>query len=171
MHQRNITLLGHHMLLKTDGCTLICSRWLRDDNDDTEAACNVDMERKAPASAHDLENAFLDNAVMEIIEYLEGKRVAFDIEARPKGTDFQMKVWEELRRIPYGETISYAELARRIGKPKAYRAVANACGANPLPMFIPCHRVVASGGCPGGYTGGLDIKQSLLAIEKQNCTK
>ena len=79
-----------------------------------------------------------------------------------------MKVWDQLRRIPYGETVTYGELARRVGNPRAFRAVANACGANPLPIIIPCHRVVAAGGKPGGYTGGLAIKLALLEIEKQN---
>ena len=83
------------------------------------------------------------------------------------GTAFQVSVWRTLLKIPKGQTISYAELARRIGKPKAYRAVANACGKNPLPVIIPCHRVIASNGGLGGYSAGpLSRKAALLAQEK-----
>ena len=110
-------------------------------------------------------------AVAQIAEYLEGKRKEFSVPIRIGGTEFRMKVWNEMRRIPYGETVTYKELARRIGSPDACRAVANACGANPFPILIPCHRVVASGGRIGGYTGGLDIKIRLLEIEKQNSSQ
>ena len=81
------------------------------------------------------------------------------------GTPFQLAVWKEMLRIPPGTTRSYGEVAKRIGKPKAFRAVAQACGANPVPIVVPCHRVVASGGALGGYTGGLDRKLALLASE------
>ena len=83
------------------------------------------------------------------------------------GTPFQQSVWRALQQIPYGQTISYAQLAQNIGKPTAYRAVANANGKNPLSIIIPCHRVVASDGSLGGYTGGLDKKRILLSIEKE----
>lgn len=146
------------MLLTADETLLISCRWL--------------PEAPEGALQHDIaDNDIIDKAIRQINEYLEGKRKTFDVPVCPAGTPFRSRVWEELRRIPYGETISYAELARRIGRPRAFRAVANACGANPLPIIIPCHRVVASGGKPGGYTGGLDIKQTLLAIEKQNSPK
>jgi O-6-methylguanine DNA methyltransferase len=81
------------------------------------------------------------------------------------GTAFQILVWRELRNIPFGKTISYAELAKRIGRPRAVRAVANACGANPLPVIVPCHRVIASDGTIGGYSGGLSKKKQLLKKE------
>ena len=113
-------------------------------------------------------NKVIEMAISQISEYLEGNRKHFNIPLRLEGTEFRMKVWNEMRKIPYGETITYKELARRIGSPDACRAVANACGANPFPILIPCHRVVASGGKIGGYTGGLDIKEALLGIEKQN---
>lgn len=114
------------------------------------------------------DSELLEKAMRQLSEYAEGNRRNFDLPIRPEGTDFRLKVWKELQRIPYGETITYGELARRVGNPKGCRAVANACGANPLPIIIPCHRVVAAGGNTGGYTGGLDIKLSLLEIEKQN---
>ena len=81
------------------------------------------------------------------------------------GTDFQHRVWSALLDIPTGQTVTYGELAARIGKPKAARAVGTALGANPVPFFVPCHRVVAANGL-GGFTGGLDIKKRLLSIEK-----
>ena len=81
------------------------------------------------------------------------------------GTPFQIAVWKEMLRIPAGSTRSYGDVARRIGRPKAFRAVAQACGANPVPIVVPCHRVAASGGALGGYTGGLDRKLALLASE------
>ena len=113
-------------------------------------------------------NGIIEMAISQIYEYLEGRRRDFSIPLRLEGTAFRMKVWNEMRKIPYGKTMTYKELARRIGSPDACRAVANACGANPFPILIPCHRVVASGGKTGGYTGGLDIKIALLEIEKQN---
>ncbi len=82
-----------------------------------------------------------------------------------QGTEFQRSVWKELRRIPLGATRSYADIAKAIGRPKATRAVANACGANPLPVLVPCHRVIAKDGSIGGYTGGLRIKRALLDAE------
>ena len=81
------------------------------------------------------------------------------------GTPFQKKVWIELTKIPYGKTISYLELAKRIGRPKSVRAVANAVGANPLPIQIPCHRVIASNGTIGGYSLGVKMKIKLLKLE------
>jgi methylated-DNA-[protein]-cysteine S-methyltransferase len=105
-------------------------------------------------------------AAKQVIEYLEGKRRAFELPLDPRGTDFQCRVWRALCDIPFGETISYAELARRVGKPAAVRAVGAANGANPLALVVPCHRVVASGGGLGGDGGGLELKQRLLALER-----
>ena len=81
------------------------------------------------------------------------------------GTDFQRKVWREIEKIPLGKTRTYAEIAKAIGSPGAARAVGSACGANPIPLFVPCHRVVASNGGLGGFSGGLDIKKKLLRLE------
>ncbi|HYI11089.1 MAG TPA: methylated-DNA--[protein]-cysteine S-methyltransferase [Thermoanaerobaculia bacterium] len=101
----------------------------------------------------------------ELTEYFAGKRKMFTIPLAPRGTPFQLAVWNELLRIPYGSTISYAELARRIGKPSAVRAVGAANGANPIPVIIPCHRVIGANGTLTGYGGGLERKQWLLALE------
>jgi len=103
----------------------------------------------------------------ELGEYFAGKRRTFDLPLAPQGTPFQKKVWETLRTIPYGETISYAQEAERFGNPRAVRAVASANGRNPISILIPCHRVIATGGGLGGYSGGVEKKAFLLALERQ----
>lgn len=94
-----------------------------------------------------------------------GEGTSEEIAVDLRGTPFQLSVWNDMLTIPAGATRSYGEVARRIGRPKAFRAVAQACGANPVPIVVPCHRVIASGGKLGGYTGGLDRKLALLASE------
>ncbi len=112
--------------------------------------------------------AFAPNreAVVQIREYLEGKRDGFDLALDLRGTPFQRAVWEALLRIPYGETRSYGDVARAVRRPKAVRAVGSANGANPVPLVVPCHRVVRSSGKLGGYGGGLLLKKRLLALER-----
>ncbi|HKI91726.1 MAG TPA: methylated-DNA--[protein]-cysteine S-methyltransferase [Gaiellaceae bacterium] len=105
------------------------------------------------------------DARAQLAEYFAGRRTGFDLPLAPAGTPFQRRVWEELGRIPYGETISYAELARRIGRPTAVRAVGHANGRNPIPVVVPCHRVVGSDGTLTGYGGGLERKRLLLELE------
>lgn len=107
----------------------------------------------------------LDAATHQLREYFAGERREFDLPLAPTGTEFQLRVWQELRRIPYGETISYGELARRIGNPRASRAVGLANGANPIAILVPCHRVVGADGRLTGFGGGLRRKATLLAIE------
>jgi methylated-DNA-[protein]-cysteine S-methyltransferase len=104
-------------------------------------------------------------AVRQLREYFAGRRTGFDLPLAPEGTSFQRAVWRQLQDIPYGGTISYGELARRVGNPKASRAVGSANGANPLPIVIPCHRVIGADGKLGGFGGGLPIKQALLELE------
>jgi methylated-DNA-[protein]-cysteine S-methyltransferase len=101
----------------------------------------------------------------QLAAYFAGELRQFDLPLAPRGTAFQLAVWRELQGIPFGETISYAELARRIGQPRAVRAVGSANGRNPLPVVIPCHRVIGSDGRLTGYAGGLDLKRRLLALE------
>ncbi|MFZ5374106.1 MAG: methylated-DNA--[protein]-cysteine S-methyltransferase, partial [Campylobacterota bacterium] len=103
----------------------------------------------------------------ELREYFEGKRKEFTLPLAPQGTLFQKAVWETLSTIPYGETLSYAQEAERFGNPRAVRAVANANGRNPISILIPCHRVIATGGGLGGYTGGVEKKAFLLALEQR----
>ncbi len=114
------------------------------------------------------EHAFapLRAAARQLLEYLEGKRRAFDLALDCRGTAFQRLVWTALREIPYGETCSYGELARRLNRPSAARAVGAANGANPLALVIPCHRVVTASGGIGGYAGGVPLKKRLLAMER-----
>ena len=99
--------------------------------------------------------------------YFAGELETFDLTLAPEGTPFQQRVWDELCKIAYGETISYGELAKRIGNPNASRAVGLANGSNPIPIVIPCHRVIGSNGKLTGYGGGLPIKGKLLALEKR----
>lgn len=113
--------------------------------------------------------SILDNAKREIKEYFEGKRKAFDVVWEAIGTDFQRRVWHELEKVGYGETISYSELAQRLGCPRSVRAVANAVGANPISILIPCHRIIGTDGSLTGYAGGIDVKRFLLALERGGC--
>ena len=101
----------------------------------------------------------------ELAAYFAGERVRFASRLAPRGTPFQLEVWSFLRTIPYGETTTYAEIARRLGRPSACRAVGAANGRNPLPVVIPCHRVVGADGSLTGFGGGLPIKRALLALE------
>lgn len=105
--------------------------------------------------------------INELDEYFCGRRQSFDVPLDlSHGTPFQIKVWQALLSIPYGQTISYKALAEKIGKPKAFRACANANGKNLISLIIPCHRVIAADGTLGGYTGGVNIKRILLDLEK-----
>jgi len=101
----------------------------------------------------------------QLTQYYAGKRTEFDLALNLTGTKFQESVWKELQRIEYGETISYGELANRLGKPKAVRAAAAAVGRNPASLVVPCHRVVGANGSLTGYAGGIKRKQGLLALE------
>lgn len=105
------------------------------------------------------------DAVAQLFEYFSGSRRQFDLPLDLRGTAFQLAVWEKLLGVPYGETISYGELALEIGKPTAARAVGAAVGANPIPIIVPCHRVIGKTGGLVGFGGGLDLKRRLLALE------
>lgn len=105
--------------------------------------------------------------IRQLTEYFAGERKTFTLELDPPGTEFQRSVWTELREIPYGETISYKQLAERIRKPKAVRAVGAANGANPIPIIIPCHRVIGHDGGLTGFGGGLPLKKRLLELESR----
>ena len=107
----------------------------------------------------------LEQAVIQLKEYFEGIRTHFNLKLNPKGTDFQQSVWQELLNIPYGKTLSYMELSKKIGDVKAIRAVAAANGKNPLWLVIPCHRVIGTDGSLTGYAGGLWRKKWLLELE------
>lgn len=144
-------IIGRYALQDTDG--RLTRMWVGD---------------RVPSPADGLfveETALLREAKRELDAYFAGRLREFSVPLAPRGTAFQERVWQELRRIPYGQTITYGELARRIGAPQAARAVGMANGRNPLPVFIPCHRVVGAGNKLVGYTGGLDVKIALLSVE------
>lgn len=101
----------------------------------------------------------------QLAEYFAGKRREFNLPLKPGGSDFQLAVWDQLRRIEYGNTISYIQLAERLGKPSASRAVGNANGKNPISIIVPCHRVIGANGALTGYAGGLECKKALLSHE------
>ena len=108
------------------------------------------------------------NARQQLTEYFDGERKEFDLPLSLAGTEFQLRVLDELQRIPYGETTSYGDIAARIGKPKAMRAVGAANGRNPIPIIVPCHRVIGRSGDLTGFGGGLDAKQALLQLEAEH---
>ncbi len=137
----------------------------------TEAALTgVFMENHRhvlPPSAEALrDGAPLREARRQLEEYFSGERHVFSLALKMEGTDFQQRVWEALRAIQFGETISYGELARRIGHPRAVRAVGLANGRNPISIVVPCHRVIGANGKLTGYGGGMERKQFLLTLEK-----
>ena len=110
----------------------------------------------------------LANARQQITEYFAGSRKEFDLPLKLTGTEFQVSVLKALQEIPYGETVSYGEIAKRIGRPKAVRAVGAANGRNPVPIVVPCHRVIGSSGDLTGFGGGLDTKEALLRLEAEH---
>jgi methylated-DNA-[protein]-cysteine S-methyltransferase len=111
------------------------------------------------------ENELLSTTKTQIDEYFARSRKSFDLPLNPSGTDFQKKVWAELSLIPYGKTVSYQQVANRLGDPKSIRAAARANGQNPIAIIIPCHRVIGSGGEMTGYAGGIQRKKDLLTLE------
>lgn len=123
------------------------------------------MKRILNAEFEEGTSEVIEQAVRQLDEFFAGKRRVFDLPLLFVGTDFQKKVWSELLNIPFGETISYKEMARRIGLPTAVRAVANANGANSVSIFAPCHRVIGSDNSLTGYGGGLAAKEKLLKLE------
>lgn len=110
----------------------------------------------------------LANACAQLNEYFAGRRKEFDLPLKFNGTEFQVSVLEALQDIPYGQTTSYGEIAKRIGRPKAVRAVGAANGRNPIPIVVPCHRVIGSTGDLTGFGGGLDTKEALLRLEAEH---
>jgi methylated-DNA-[protein]-cysteine S-methyltransferase len=131
----------------------------------------IDFVPNDPAVADDegsVPSAVLADAARQLDAYFAGEVREFDVPLRLTGTPFQIAVWQALRAIPYGSTISYGELARRTGRVGAARAVGRANGQNPLPIMVPCHRVIGAGGGLTGYGGGLDVKGALLALESSH---
>ncbi len=132
---------------------------VEEDNQLVEVAFTEDNITSLP------ENELLILAIAQLEEYFAGQRQEFTLALKPKGTEFQQKVWQELSLIPYGTTISYQEVANRLGNPKSIRAAARANGQNPIAIIIPCHRVIGTHGEMTGYAGGIQRKKDLLTLE------
>lgn len=135
---------------ETDGMLSEC-RWTDSVNAD------IDDDSNMPPVIYE--------TIKQLSEYFAGTRTRFELPLHLTGTEFQLQVWDALREIPYGSTVSYRDIADRIGRRKSVRAVANAIGANPIAIIIPCHRVIGSDGSLTGYAGGIEIKRRLLALE------
>lgn len=125
------------------------------------------LKRIAGASFETADTPLLVEAKRQLDEYFAGEREVFDLPLMLIGTEFQRHVWETLMEVPFGETVSYSRIAQRAGRPSATRAVANAIGANPMSIIIPCHRIIGESGKLTGYAGGLEAKRFLLNLEKK----
>ncbi|WP_283102691.1 methylated-DNA--[protein]-cysteine S-methyltransferase [Shewanella abyssi] len=123
------------------------------------------LDSSANSEAISLANMHLSQAKNELLEYLAGERQQFNVSIAPQGTEFQQQVWQALSKLGYGETCSYADIATKIGRPKAVRAVGTANGANPIAIIVPCHRVIGKNGTLTGYAYGIALKQKLLEME------
>jgi methylated-DNA-[protein]-cysteine S-methyltransferase len=124
-----------------------------------------------PQGAINEENAVLYDAIIELNQFFFRQRKTFDLKLQPDGTDFEKKVWAFVQTIPYGKTMTYEEVALGIGEPNGERSVGAALNHNPIPIFIPCHRVVGKNGSLTGYIGGLELKKWILTMEKQYANK
>lgn len=131
------------------------------------ALTSLEFVNDIPDVADYEETPLFKETIEQLDAYFSGKLKVFDLPLAPHGTDFQLKVWKELREIPFGQTVSYQELAERCGNQKAYRAVGQANNRNPIAIIIPCHRVIGKNGDLTGYAGGVDIKQFLLEHERR----
>lgn len=151
------------LLLGSFGEHLCLCDWQVDKN--RRDGVNRRLQRLLNAGFEEGTSAVIETAEKQLNEFFAGKRRAFSVPLLFAGTDFQKAVWNELLKVPFGRTVSYGEMARRIGMPKAVRAVANANGANTMSIFAPCHRVIGSDGSLTGYGGGLAVKRFLLALE------
>ncbi|MBJ2139033.1 methylated-DNA--[protein]-cysteine S-methyltransferase [Paraglaciecola chathamensis] len=144
----------------TSGLLKICA------NEQGISAITFVMQEDAPA----IGNAVTKEAKQQLSEYFDQQRKAFDLPLAPVGTDFQQNVWQQLSAIPYGETCSYADIAKQLNNPNAVRAVGSANGKNPISIVVPCHRVIGANGTLTGYAGGLTRKAALLTLENPNFT-
>lgn len=149
------------VLLLASSAQGLCALLLGDDLETLER----DLARRFPGQPTPKRDESLMPALEQILRYLDNPLTALDLPLDLAGSVFQQRVWEALRQIPLGKTASYQEIARQLGQPNAFRAVANACGANPLAVIVPCHRVLRQDGSLGGYRWGLERKRQLLERE------
>jgi len=154
------TPVGALLALVRDDGALTALPFLSTDQD-----ARVAGEAHAAGSVVVFDESRTSHVAAELDEYFEGQRRSFTLRTEPVGTEFQLKVWRALEQIPFGETMGYAELARHIGSPNASRAVGRANGSNPIPVIVPCHRVIGAHGDLTGYGGGIDKKRVLLQHE------
>lgn len=159
--QRYHSPCGDLILGSFDGKLCLCD-W---DTEKHRHLVDIRLRKVLQAGYEEKTSDIIQEACKQLDEYFSGERTAFDIPLLFAGTDFQKKVWHKLLEIPYGATLSYGELAKQLGIPKAVRAVANANGANALSIFVPCHRVVGNDRSLTGYAGGLEAKKKLLNLE------
>lgn len=180
--ESNMAALGRLYLAAEDGCIVrvscgeagegdvLCVQEARREEAAGYAAAEfgagLPSEEAAGYAGTEPEAALLRRAAEELAEYFAGVRQNFTVPVRAEGTDFQRGVWEALRRIPYGETRTYGEIAGQVGSPRGARAVGMACNRNPVMLFIPCHRVVGSNGKLVGFAGGIAMKEALLKLEQ-----
>ena len=136
-------------------------------NDDSLTTLQLIKDVSCGSESKLPDNTVIQQTCKQLDEYFAGRRNMFELPLSPAGTFFQQKVWSALQQIPYGKTISYAQLAQSVGNPKACRAVGSANGKNPIAIIIPCHRVINTGGKLGGYAYGLEVKKQLLDLEQQ----
>lgn len=155
---------GPLLVGEVNGCLCLCD-WIESRN---HSAKVKRIAHHLNANVEQGSSPTLAQALTQLHEYFAGLRTDFDIPMVMCGTDFQKDVWQQLMVLPYGGTDSYAHLAETIGRPTAIRAIANAIGANPISIFVPCHRIIGSNGSLTGYAGGLHAKQHLLNLEKGN---
>jgi len=141
------------------GALMLCG------DEEALTALHLPGRHPQPAAGWRRDDARFAGLARQLEQYFAGERTSFDVELRPRGGPFEREVWAELRRIPYGTTASYGELARGLGRPTAARAVGAANGRNPIAVIVPCHRVIGSDGSLTGYAGGLERKHALLALE------
>lgn len=135
---------------------------------DSDRALEAGLARDYQGAVLEQDGKSLAPWVGKVLAYLRGREADLDLPTDVAGTPFQRRAWEALRAIPYGQTRSYAEVARSLGRPKAVRAVAGACAANPVALLVPCHRVIRTDGSLGGFGCGLKRKEALLALERAN---
>ena len=165
--QRYVSPCGELLLGAWEGQLCLCN-WSKEKH---PGRVEARLQRLLRATYREESSDITQEAARQLDEYFKGERQAFDLPLVMAGSDFQQRVWQELLKIPYGGTISYGELAKRIGQAQTVRAVANANGANALSIFIPCHRVIGSNRSLTGYAGGLAAKQYLLAWEQAKSYK
>jgi len=174
----NVTAMNTHIHFDIGSSTL--GRVLVASNDkglcaillgDSPAAVMRELRERFPDAQLAQEPERMARALPQVIELVEGRRAALDLPLDPAGTEFQRRVWRALRKIPAGATASYGDIARRIDAPTSFRAVAQACGANPLALAIPCHRVVRNDGALSGYRWGVARKRALLERESATAVR